>query len=61
MDENTFGEVWLLSPNYVASFRPAVGEEVPAEKIARWQVLRLEFGKEPGQGPQSPDAVETGR
>lgn len=48
-----FDECWLLSPDYVPGFRPAVGEEVPAEKIRGWQVLRLawetpdgDFGKE---------------
>jgi hypothetical protein len=36
-----YTECWLLSPNYTPGFRPQVGEEVPPEKIAGWQVLRL--------------------
>ncbi|MFA6929692.1 MAG: hypothetical protein WCT05_05150 [Lentisphaeria bacterium] len=38
-----FRECWVLSPDYVGNFRPGVGEEVPAEKILGWQVLRLEW------------------
>jgi hypothetical protein len=37
----TFCECWVLSPDYISSFRPAVGEEVPPEKIAGWQILKL--------------------
>ncbi len=38
-----FQECWVLSPNYVPGYRPAIGEEVPAEKITGWQVLRISF------------------
>ncbi len=34
-------ECWILSPDYIAGFRPAIGEEVSSDKILGWQVLRL--------------------
>lgn len=37
----SFRECWVLSPEYEPGFRPALGEEVSADKIERWQVLRL--------------------
>lgn len=39
----TFTECWILSPDYTENFRPKVGEEVPADKIQSWQVLRMEW------------------
>lgn len=39
----SFHECWLLSPNYVANFRPAPGQEVPESAIASWQVLHLSW------------------
>jgi hypothetical protein len=39
----TFTECWVLSPEYAPGFRPAVGEEVPSEKILDWQVLRIQW------------------
>lgn len=41
LDGRAFRECWVVSPDYVPGFRPAVGEEVPAEKITGWQVLHL--------------------
>jgi hypothetical protein len=38
-----FRKCFILSPNYVANFRPAVGEEVSIEKIKGWQVLKIEW------------------
>ncbi len=40
---HTFSECWILSPDYAVGFRPAVGEEVGADKIQNWQVLRITF------------------
>ncbi len=37
----TFCECWIVSPDYISSFRPAVGAEIPPEKIAGWQILKL--------------------
>ena len=34
-------EAWILSPEYAAGYRPAIGEEVVVEKIVGWQVLRM--------------------
>ena len=41
LDGQSFAECWLLSPDYVPGFRPAIGEEVSPERILGWQVLRL--------------------
>lgn len=43
LDGQVFSECWVLSPEYVPGFRPAIGEEVPAEKIRSWQVLRVKW------------------
>ncbi len=37
----TFCECWILSPDYIRNLRPAVGEEVPAEHIGGWTVLKI--------------------
>jgi hypothetical protein len=39
----TFHECWVLSPSCAPGYRPAVGEEVSAEKITGWQVLHITF------------------
>ena len=41
LDGQIFTECWLLSPDYTPGFRPAIGEQVSADKIRDWQVLRL--------------------
>lgn len=38
---DVFRECWVVSPDYVEDFRPVVGQEVPADRIAGWQVLHL--------------------
>ncbi len=38
-----FSECWILSPDYCEDFRPAIGEEVPPEKIKSWQCLKITF------------------
>lgn len=37
----TFCECWIISPDYIDGFRPAVGEEVPPERIMGWQILKI--------------------
>jgi len=37
----TFRECWIISPDYIDGFRPAVGEEVASEKIKDWQILKI--------------------
>jgi hypothetical protein len=37
----SFRECFVLSPEYVPGYRPAIGEEVPADKITGWQALHL--------------------
>lgn len=39
----SFHECWLLSPNYVANFRPEPGQEVPENAIMSWQVLHMSW------------------
>lgn len=43
LDGRSFGEIWLLSPDYEPGFRPQVGQEVPEAAIKGWQVLSLTF------------------
>ncbi len=38
-----FDECWVVSPDYVPGYRPAIGEEVPPGKITGWQVLRIRW------------------
>ncbi|WP_372846821.1 hypothetical protein [Pontiella sp.] len=41
LDGQTFGECWVLSPNYAEHFRPAVGAEIAPASIRGWQILKL--------------------
>lgn len=41
--DNDFTECWVLSPDYCEDFRPAIGEDVPPEKIKSWQCLKITF------------------
>lgn len=43
IDGQVFREVWVLSPDYPAGFRPIPGSTVSAEKIIGWQLLHLSF------------------
>lgn len=47
LDGQSFSECWVLSPNYVAGFRPEADREVPAQMITGWQVLKMTFQDEP--------------
>lgn len=38
-----FHECFVLSPNYIGGFRPALGVEVTAEQISSWNLLRVVF------------------
>ena len=38
-----FRKCFILSADYVANFRPAIGEEVSLENIKGWQVLKIEW------------------
>jgi hypothetical protein len=40
-EQHEFSDCWVVSPNYVENFRPAISEEVPVEKIRDWQVLHM--------------------
>jgi hypothetical protein len=47
LDGQSFAECWLLTPDYVEpGFRPKIGEEVSADKIRDWQILRLSWQTE---------------
>jgi len=48
-DGEEYRECWVLSPDYEVNFRPRPGEEVPADKICAWQILRLIWGAGSGQ------------
>lgn len=36
-------QIIVISPTYIADYRPAIGEEVPAEKIIGWQCQLWQF------------------
>jgi len=36
-----FRECWILTPEYVRSFRPEIGEEVAVDMIKKWRALRM--------------------
>lgn len=38
-----FRKCYILSADFVSNFRPAIGEEVPMEKIKCWEVLCIEW------------------
>lgn len=42
----TFNECWILSPDYISGFRPAIGEEVTEDKIINWIVLKINWIEE---------------
>lgn len=37
----TYRECWVLSPDYEKGYRPGLKEEVEADRIQSWQVLRI--------------------
>lgn len=41
LDGKEFTECWVISPNYVESFRPEIGGEVAAEQIRDWTILKI--------------------
>ncbi len=43
LEDRTFTEVWVLSPDYAPGFRPEIGKEVAAESIWSWRVLWIGF------------------
>lgn len=43
LGREVFDVCWVISPNFAPGYRPAIGEEVPAEQITGWQILRITF------------------
>jgi len=43
LDGMSFEECWIVTPVYVDTFRPKVGEEVPLALIRDWRVLRMRW------------------
>ena len=43
LDGQTFTEAWVVSPDFVPGYRPAIGEEVQLDKIRGWQVLTVRW------------------
>ena len=43
LDGTIYKECFVLSPDYAPGFRPKVGEELGADKIAGWQALRMRW------------------
>ena len=45
LDNVTFRECWVVSPDYSEGFRPAIGVEVTSEQIIGWQILKIKWGQ----------------
>ena len=43
LDGIVFSSCYICSPDYRPGFRPAIGEEVPADAIVGWQMLRIDW------------------
>ena len=43
----SYSECWIVSPDYIPGFRPAIGAEVGSDKITGWQILKMEWVSEP--------------
>jgi hypothetical protein len=41
LGEHVFRDCFVLSPEFVPGYRPAIGEEVPAARITGWHALHL--------------------
>ncbi len=41
LDGQAFNECWVLSPQYVSSYRPEIGEEIDSNSIIDWCILKL--------------------
>ena len=41
LDDITFTECYIVSPDYIHGFRPGIGEEVSSESIRGWQRLKI--------------------
>lgn len=43
LEGESFKTCWVLSPDYVEGFRPAIGQEVAPESITGWSVVKMEW------------------
>jgi len=43
LDGVAYDQCWVVSADFIPGYRPAVGEEVPPEKITGWQVLCVDW------------------
>ena len=41
LENESYRECYVLSPEYRAGFRPALGKEVGVEEILSWQILKI--------------------
>ncbi|MGL4853804.1 MAG: hypothetical protein ACRC37_00940, partial [Lentisphaeria bacterium] len=41
LENIVFTECWIVSPNYKQNFRPIIGQEVSADCIESWQILKI--------------------
>lgn len=37
----SYKECWVMAPEYLSGYRPALGEEVGVDKILSWQILKI--------------------
>ena len=45
LNGQVFSECWVISPDYVEGFRPAIGVEVKPEQITGWQILKIDWDR----------------
>ena len=43
LEGESFDTCWVLSPDYVKGYRPAIGHEVGPESITGWSVVKIEW------------------
>ena len=45
LEGHIFTECWVVSPDYIAGFRPEIGSEVSSGKIIGWQILKMTWSR----------------
>jgi len=43
LEGHSFECCWVMVPQYVKGYRPALGEEVSLDKIVKWQLIKMEW------------------
>ncbi len=43
LDGAEFDTCWILTPVYAENFRPAIGEEIGADAITEWKIVKMKW------------------